>query len=119
MSHMADADIVMADFDVVQYRGHNTHLLTKQEVVTLCGINITKEPAQWRHYSANASVVECWRCRAKGNKLLTQTVGVGAARERETAARIDAMILAEDAEVAEAEARIEEGPIYGKDRYAH
>lgn len=83
----------MSDFDVVQYRANNTHLLTKQEVVTLCGINITQEPAQWRHYSSNASVVECWRCRAQGNKLLAQTVTTGPARERETVERINSMIL--------------------------
>ena len=109
----------MTDFDVVQYRGSDTHLLLKLKADTLCGIDITKEPAQWRHYSANASVVECWRCRAKGNKLLVQTVAVGAAREAETTARINAMILAEDAEVVAAEAKVEEGPIYGRDRYAH
>jgi hypothetical protein len=109
----------MTDFDVVQYRGGNTHLLQKLKADTLCGIDMTKEPAQWRYYSANASVVECWRCRAKGNKMLVQTVEVGAAREAETAARINAMILAEDAEVAAAEAKVEEGPIWPKERYAH
>jgi len=59
----------MADWDSVQYRATTIHLLPKFKTTTVCGLDITQEPGQWRYGETTA--IDCAVCRETANRLIT------------------------------------------------